>query len=234
MGYCWEGIPERAISSTNIIQVKVAILTASIGGIDEIKGIPKQTIDVDYYAYFDNNLPYPLPNLNNRLKSKYVKIQTHRFLPVYDAYIWVDGRVEIHANSFAETMIEQMGNNDVALFGHTERRTVDDEMQFIQTQIAEGNQYVLSRYGNQDMKSEREFYQREGTSNAELFGCTIFARKNNTKVNDAFNEWWNRCIEFSYFDQTMFSHIATTRNLKIKTLIPYDFKKQFTVGRHVK
>lgn len=214
--------------------MKIAIITANIGNIDDIKGIPKQTIPVDYYCYFDNNLPYPLPNLNNRLKSKYVKIQTHRFLTGYDYYIWIDGRVEIHANSFAQTMIDQLGSHDVALFGHTERRTVDEEMGFIETQLKEGNKYVLSRYGNQGMKRERQFYVDQGTSNTELFACTIFARKNNPKVNAAFNEWWNRCIEFSYFDQTMFSHISLTGNLNIKTLIPYDFKKQFTVGRHIK
>lgn len=214
--------------------MKVAILTANIGGIDEVKGIPKQTIPVDYYCYFDNNLPYPLPNLNNRLKSKYVKIQTHRFLPEYDYYIWIDGRVEIKADTFVETILEQLGSNDVALFGHTERRTVDEEMRFILAQIGRGNQYILSRYGNQDIKSEQEFYHQQGTSNAELFACTLFARRNNDKVNDAFNEWWNRCIEFSYFDQAMFSHVAVTKGLKVKTLIPYDFKKQFITGQHIK
>lgn len=214
--------------------MKVAIITANIGNFDQIKGIPRQTINVDYYCYFDNNLPYPLPNLNDRLKSKYVKIQTHRFLPGYDAYIWIDGRVEITANVFCEEMIKSLGESDVAMFDHPERSTVNEEMGFMQEQMRNGNHYLLSRYGNQDIKSEGDFYQKEGVGEYPLFACTIFARRNNDKINAAFNEWWMRCIEFSYFDQTMFTYAWVKHNLEMRTLYREDFKKQFVLNRHLK
>lgn len=214
--------------------MKIALITANIGNFDQIKGIPRQTIDVDYYCYFDNNLPFPLPNLNNRLKSKYVKIQTHRFLPNYDAYIWIDGRVEITADVFCEEMIKGLGDNDVAIFDHPERSTVNEEMGYMQEQFRLGNHYLLSRYGNQDMKAEDIFYQREGMGKYPLFACTIFARKNNEKVNAAFNEWWRRCIEFSYFDQTMFTYAGYKHELTVNTLDRKDFKNQFILNRHLK
>lgn len=212
--------------------MKVAILTASIGNFDEIKGIPRQTIDVDYYAYFDNNLPYPLPNLNNRLKSKYVKIQTHRFLPGYDAYIWIDGRVEITADVFCEEIIKGLEDNDVAIFRHPERETIAEEYEYMQEQMRKGNSYLSSRYGNQDIETEYSFIKSEGVEDFTLYACTIFARRNTIKVNVAFTEWWKRCIEFSYFDQTMFSYAC--KDLKIKQLDRNEFRNQFTLNRHLK
>lgn len=214
--------------------MKVAIVTANIGAIDEIKGIPRQTIPVDYYCYFDNNLPFPLPNLNNRLKSKYVKIQTHRFLEQYDAYIWIDGRVEITADVFCEEIIKQLGDDDVAIFPHPERKSVWGEHHHIAGSMREGNDYLISRYGDQAMQYEYDFYKHENVLDQPLYACTIFARKNNQKTNEAFNEWWRRCIEFSYFDQTMFSYVAMKENLNVKTLDRKEFKNQFVLNKHLK
>lgn len=211
--------------------MKISILTASIGGIDEIKGIPRQTIPTEYRPYFDNNLPFPLPNLNNRLKSKYVKIQSHRFLDSH-IFIWVDGRVEITADVFTEEIVKHLGDNDVAIFRHPERETAYNEIDFMIDKITEGNNYLLSRYGNQALEEERDFYFNYLSARSPLYACTVFARKNNPQTNEAFNEWWRRCIEFSYFDQTMFSYAC--KDLKIKELDRKDFKNQFKIGNHVK
>lgn len=213
--------------------MKVAILTASIGGIDEIKGIPKQSIDVDYYPYFDNNLPFPLPNLNDRMKSKYLKIQTHRFLSGYDAYIWIDGRVEITADVFCEQMINHLGESDVGIFPHTERAMVYREYEFILDQIKQGNPYLTTRYANQAIDNEYQWVKDEMMDKGLLNSCNVFIRRNSPAVNAAFNEWWARCIEFSNFDQCMFS--CTVRYLsRVKELKREDFKNQFIINRHAK
>lgn len=206
-----------------------AILTASIGNFDEIKGIPEQSIPVEYFPYFDNNLPFPLPNLNNRLKSKYVKIQSHRFLN-YDYFIWVDGRVEIHADTFAEEMIKALGDGDVGIFKHKERETIFDELDFINNEIATGNKYLVPRYANQCMKAEYDFL-RSNCIDPTLYACTVFIRRNTPKINEAFNEWWRRCIEFSYFDQAMFSYAMQDLNV-VKFDRDY-FNRMFEIGRHL-
>lgn len=211
--------------------MKVALVSANIGQFDEIHGLPRQTIPVDCYYYFDNNLPFPLPNLNNRLKSKYIKIQTHRFLPGYDAYIWIDGRVKVTADVFCEEMIKGLEESDVAIFPHPERTRLSQEYTHIEEQMKAGNQYLLSRYGNQQLEAERN--SLEDYLHLDLYACTIFARKNETTVNQAFNEWWSKCIEYSYFDQTMFSYAAVKWRLKVKPLDPSDFKNQFEFTKHI-
>lgn len=214
--------------------MKIAIITANLGGIDPIYGIPKQTVDVDFRYYTDASLPYPLPNLNKRLQSKYLKLQTHRFLPGYDAYIWIDGRVLIESNNCVELLQEELKENDVAIFRHLERSNVFDEMDFIVDMMNKGNHYLLSRYGNQQMEMETEFYQTERLpKDFPLYATYVFARINNEKVNTAFDEWWRRTIEYSHFDQAMFSYVAWKHELKIKELSWQDYRKVIHVTKHM-
>lgn len=207
--------------------IKIAILTANIGGIDNVFGMPEQSIPSDFFHFHDGNLPYPLPNLNDRLKSKYVKIQTHRFLPDYDLYIWIDGRVEILSKDFVKEMLCRLGIkdedysecNDIAIFKHQERSTVYQEMEFILSKIKKGNKYLVSRYANQNLQEELDFYKKEGLpEDFQLFGCGVFARWNSPHVNAMFDEWWLRSIEFSYFDQAMFSYAAWKHVININAL----------------
>lgn len=213
--------------------MRIAILTANIGAIDEIKGIPRQTIPVDYFCYYDNNLPFPLPNLGDRLRSKYVKIQTHRFLHDYDYFIWIDGRVEISADIFAEEMIRGLGDSDVGIFKHPERQTIGQEYEFILSQLKAGNPYLVSRYGYQAMEKEYEYAKGIRIDNSRLYSCNVFVRKNTPETKQAFNEWWDKCIEFSNFDQCLFS--CTVPYLcSVVELDRKEFRNQFTIGRHLK
>lgn len=199
--------------------LKIAVMTANIGGIDPTFGIPKQNIEVDYFCYYENNLPFPLPNLNNRLKSKYVKTQAHRFLPGYDAYIWIDGRVKVNGNNFAEEFIRQLENYHLVVYKHRERKNVYEEIEYIINQMNRGNKYLLERYGNQELVKEVLFYKEMGMPNDyPLFTGGFFARWNSDIINNCFDEWWRRILEFSLFDQTMFSFVTWQHNLKVNFL----------------
>jgi hypothetical protein len=215
-------------------KIKVAIITANVGSIDETRGIPLQNMETDFFCFCDNNLPYPLPNLNNRLKSRYPKMQAHRFLPGYDLYIWIDGRVEILSKDFSKEFLELATGFDVAMFDHWERKNVYEEMEYIIGQIKKGSPYLVPRYANQQMEAELKFYADEKLpKDFPLYACTIFSRWNNPKLNAAFDEWWRRCIEFSYFDQTMFSYVAHKHDLKINTRDINKYWKHLTLHRHI-
>lgn len=215
--------------------MRIALLTANIGGIDSLSGIRKQTKDFHYYPYFLNNLPYPLPNLNNRLKGKYVKIQSHRFLNHYDAYVWIDGRVEVIGESFIELMVKDLcDEKPVSIFKHKDRDNIYQEIEYIQSNIKLGNPYLTKRYANQNLESELEFYKNFGLKeDCQLYACTIFARLNNLKTNDAFDEWWRRILEFSLFDQTMFSYVKEKHKIKVNELDYSLFEDQFILNKHL-
>lgn len=217
-------LEKALIITTNKLYPKIAIISANIGGIDNEQSIVPQTIPFDYYYITENNLPFPLPNLDNRLKSKYCKIMTHKFLPEYDIYIWLDGRVNITSPLFVEKFISNLNEQDITIMKHEVRDNIYSEMEFIISLMKKGNPYLLDRYKNQQMEEELKFYIKEQVpENLPLFACGIFARLNNDKVNLIFNEWWNRILEFSYFDQTMFSYVAWKKDLDIHPLLWKDF-----------
>ena len=216
---------------------KIAIITANIGGVDPILGIPKQSVEADYFYYDETNLPFPLTNLSNRLKARYLKSQTHRFLPDYDMYIWLDGRVKVEGNNFAQSFLEQIEGRDLAIYKHFERDNVYQEMDYINNEMLKGSQYLLTRYANQQVMKEALFYKEKGLPNDfPLFMGGFFARRNNKKTNDCFDEWWRRIVEFSYSDQTMLSHVVWESGLDINIIIRDELRthKLFTIGKHDK
>lgn len=216
--------------------MKVAVITANIGNVDHCLGMPRQSVEVDYFYYTENTLPYPLSNLDNRLKARYLKSQSHRFLKDYDVHIWVDGRIKIEGNNFVQIFLEQLENHDIVLYNHFDRKTVYEEMEYIIEQMVNGSNYLLSRYGNQQLIKEALFYkEKDLPKEFPLFMGGFFARLNNEKVNRAFDEWWLRQIEFSYSDQTMLSYICWENKIKINQIDFDELRthKLFTIGKHI-
>lgn len=214
--------------------MKIAVLTANIGSIDGIQGIPRQSVDCDFCYYNDHNLPFPLPNLDNRLKSKYIKIQTHKFLSGYDVIIWVDGRVKIISKTFVQEFVLGLEDHDMVMFKHPARDSVLDEMTYIIDNMNKGNHYLLSRYGDQQMNKELDFYISEQMpKEAPLYACTVFARKVDERMNEVFNHWWEKCIQFSNFDQSVFAYLAWKNNLKIQALEMEKWVKQLRINKHL-
>lgn len=196
--------------------MKIALITCSIGGIDEVKKPCEQNTKYDYYCYDETNLPFPLPNLNDRLKAKYIKTQMHRFLPHYDVFIYVDGRVEIIKETFIEEFVAKLQGKDIVLVDHQERKSVFEELNYILEHIKKGNHYLCSRYEDQQMEKELAFYEEneKDLENVTLYGGGFFARWNSKEVNEAMDEWWRRTIEFSCFDQAMLAYVVGKYNLE--------------------
>lgn len=215
--------------------MRIAIITASVGGIDEVVKPVEQNTKYDYYLFTEYNLPFPLPNLDNRLKSKYIKAQLHRFLPEYDIYIWIDGRIKVVSDTFVEHFVQQLQNQDVVVVNHNERKNVFEEIEYILDFIKKGNHYLCSRYENQQLEKELEFYNENNVhlKNVALYAGGIWARWNNKKINSCFDEWWRRILEFSYFDQTMLAYVLGESKLKLKALDWNDVFEDFVIlGKH--
>lgn len=201
-----------------------ALISANIGYIDPIHPVPDQSIGVEHHYYVHYNLPFPLPNLNNRLKGKYIKIETHRFLDP-EIFCWIDGSIEILSPNYVQTQIELLGDADVLVCIHPARPSPIAELQFILDEIAlkgEGphSPYLTKRYANEPIKEELKFledYQGKIGQELPLYAGGIFTRRNSEKVNLAFDEWFLLCLEFANFDQCMFSYIIHKHGLKVAT-----------------
>jgi hypothetical protein len=141
---------------------------------------------------------------------------THRFLPQYDAYVWVDARIAIVDARFVVRMVANLKQCEVAISRHHQRRNAYDEIDFIVARMAAGDQYLLERYRSEPWDQERAYYEREGLPvEMPLYACCAFARRNEARVNGIFEDWWLRSLEFTLFDQAMFSFVAWKHQLKV-------------------
>ena len=202
--------------------MKVAIVSANFGGIDNVLPIPDQTFPFDRKVYTEENSPFPLPNLDNRTKARYIKEKMHRFIPEYDVFIWLDGRVQVTSKLFVENFLQKLNGHDMVCTLHSERKDIYSEMEFILWTMNKGNHYLISRYGHQSIRKEFDFYTANKMPKTfPLFSSGMWARWNNEKCNDMCDEWFMRNIEYSNFDQTMLSFVAWKHNMKIAT-IPYE------------
>lgn len=217
--------------------MKIAVVTANVGKMDPIYGMGRQTMPATFHYYNENNLPFPLTNLNSRLRAKYIKMQMHRFLPDYEAYIWVDGRIKIEGLNFIEHFVDELSNKEMALFKHRERSNVYEEFDYIINEMMEGNEYLLSRYGNQQLVKELLYLKEQGLPNDfPLFMGGFHIRRNSLHANNFFDEWWRKSIEFSVFDQGMLSLCLWKSSLDINAMTWDEIRtfKFLNITSHVK
>lgn len=185
--------------------MKIAVVTAIFGGVDTTKPFPEQSVPCDYYCFTEEYSPVPLPNLPDRLKAKYFKLQMHRVLPRYDAYVWIDGNIEVTSPDFVRAMTE--GLSGIRIQRHHERQTIGEEIDFI---LASENPYLTARYGKQPLQQEYEYYLSKGMpEDAPLYSCNIFSIESGKYTKKFLNEWWSLVCAWSWFDQSAFSYLAS-------------------------
>lgn len=202
--------------------MKIAVISANIGGIDEVLPIPKQTVEFDRIVYDENNLPFMLPLLDNRTKSRYLKTMPHRYLQGYDIYIWLDGRVQVTSDKFIERIISALTNTDFFCTLHPQRNNCYDELEFILHEMNKGNNYLIERYGKQNIRRELDLLKQINfPKNFPLFASGIFARWNEISTNLTCADWFFKCLEYTNFDQVMFSLQLWANDCKFN-IMPYE------------
>ncbi len=184
--------------------MKIAVVTAIFGDMESPKPFAAQSVECDRYVFTPENSPFPLPNLPPRLQAKYFKLQTHRVLPSYDAYVWIDGNIEIKHPDFVKAMTENL--QGIRIQKHHERATIGEEIAHI---LASDNPYLTARYGNQPLREEYEYYLSNGMpETAPLYSCNLFSWANINSRYLLLDEWWKLVLQWSWFDQSAFSYLA--------------------------
>lgn len=194
--------------------MKIAVVTAIFGDMETPKPFAAQSVGCDRYVFTPENSPFPLPNLPPRLQAKYFKLQAHCVLHHYDAYIWVDGNIEIKHPDFAKVMTDDI--EGIRIQQHHERATIGEEIAHI---LASDNPYVTTRYGNQPLRDEYEYYLSKGMSaDAPLYSCNLFSYSSRAEVCMLFEDWWHLVLRWSWFDQSAFSFLAEQYSGMVQTV----------------
>lgn len=183
--------------------MRIAVITAIYGDHDQPKPFPPQSVECDYYCFLPGS-DAPMPNLPPRLQAKFIKLQPWRFVGDYDAFVWVDGNIEVTSPDFVKAMTEDLYG--IRIQRHHERQTIGQEIEFI---LNSDNAYLTTRYGAQPLAAEYAHYLCEGMPDtADLYACNIFAWYSRAETVEFFNDWWALCLLWSWFDQSAFSYLA--------------------------
>lgn len=207
--------------------MKIALITATVGGFDTIKEMPKQTVDFELIRLTDNDLIEIKGDA--RHKAKFPKMQGHLFTDA-DVIIWIDGSVQIVSNNFVEYMMECLKWHDVVIGKHNLRDCAFDECNYVIDEINKGNEYLSKRYTIAEMNYIIEQLKAfQMPYNSGLYACGIFARRNNEKVNRLFNLWWvneklNKTLDQPYFAYLAYKYLNVNK-IEWNTLLDNQYFK---------
>lgn len=195
--------------------MKIALVTAVIGGIDEIKEIPEQTLKFDRFLFTE---PFKgTEHLSTRNQALYYKTQIHT-LGDYDYYLWIDGKVQVTSNDFIEQCLAAL-KDDIAILKHHERSCIYQEVDHIEHCIKKGNEYLKVRYAHRPLRKQADVYKSCGyPTNNGLNDCCIFVVRGQA-MSKVFNDWWYECSCFDWFDQISIQFLCWHNHKKINSII---------------
>jgi hypothetical protein len=195
------------------------LLTANIGGIDEQKLIPEQSVPHESLYFTESPV-----EANNRIKALYYKTQPHKVTDS-DIVIWVDAKIQILSSDFVQQCLDALGGNPIAILKHHERDCIYKEVDHIEHCIKKGNQYLSTRYANRPIRAEVEYYRSKGyPANNGLNDCCIIAYRPKA-IEEILYYWWQLCQEDA-FDQIAIQYLCWLAGIKIQPIIfkPDSFK----------
>lgn len=216
---------------------RIAILTANLGSFDK-KDVdpPFQVLPAGFtYAFHrfnDGNFP-PITGLSPRFQYRIPKLFGWEMFPGYDYYFWLDGSMSLTDGNSLEWFLKRIvANNDMVLFKHPWRNTIQEEAQHIEEKLAEGNKYLLSRYLNGLHKEQvKECLSDPNFKDDKLYASTVFMYKNGRKMREAMKAWWYYQSRYYTVDQLALPYIVKKHYLKIHEIGDNIFKiPQLTIS----
>jgi hypothetical protein len=143
--------------------------------------------------------------MHPRLRGKIPKMLQWQASPNYDYYVWIDSSFSIIKDDAIEWLIQQCSDFDMCVFKHSDRKTIRDELSFMQTAMVKGSQYLKSRYDGELMQEQVLSYLEDSSFiDCNLFECGIFIYKKSL-VNDVdhnvLKEWFHQNCIWSVQDQ---------------------------------
>jgi len=158
--------------------MKVAVISANLGGYDVPREWPAQVTDhqVTYVRLHDENFPPRPLAMTSRLQCGIPKWFGVDFVPKdTDVIIWIDASC-VPTRIAVEWFLGKLDTADIVVFAHPDRKTVREEFEFIAERMKRpGERYLTSRYKGEWL---RAMYDRIGimaASKLRLFASTAFA-----------------------------------------------------------
>lgn len=190
---------------------KIAVYTTIFGAYDDLKPVPKQIMQADYFCITDNaaritqdggadkerweiiQVNTPRSDLHPRMRAKFFKAfpwEVEQLLG-YEAVIFFDGSVQVNSPDFIEYCVSNL-KSDFLLFRHPHRKCIYDEATHSRTMV---------KYETEDMENQVEYYRKFHPANFGLWACTVMVRKPTERIKALMMSWFHENIKFTWQDQ---------------------------------
>jgi hypothetical protein len=212
--------------------MNIAVLSCILGNFDTPVDPVPQNIPVTFHRWSDENFP-PITGLSPRFQYRIPKLFGWQMLPGYDYYIWLDGTFSFAREDCAQWFIDQLGDADIAFFGHPDRHSIKEEVEHIDDYLnrragtKRGQDYLIDRYKNGLHKEQYAEIQKYAYADNRLYASTSFIYKNNAQTRRFLEEWWAQQSRFYTCDQVVLPFLLDSYSLKVKTFNEHIYKTKY-------
>lgn len=200
------------------------VSSANFGGFEQPIENAEQTVPVDSFRFTDENFPPRYMSMTPRMQAKIPKMFTWQLIPGYDIYIWVDSSITFPHPTTVQYLLEQLGDDDIAFFRHPQRRSIQDECNFLKRKLNQEYHYIVKRYSNEPLddimdvvKSDKDFVDNL------LISAGIFIYRNKPEVHKLMKDWWHYVTRYHINDQLSLPYVISKSKCKVK-IIDQDYR----------
>jgi len=201
--------------------MNVAVISANLGGFDKQIDPVEQSVPFDFYRFTDENFKWRNRAMTSRLQARIVKCFGWQMVPEHRVYLWVDSSCQLSHKDSVKWFLEQLGENDVAVFKHPNRNTIQEEADYLKKRLRNHCPYITPRYENEFIDEQMAEINKP---NLPLYASTAFIYRNTHDVKKMLKEWWYHISRYHTIDQLSFSHCLQQAPLKVKE-IPESYLK---------
>jgi len=188
--------------------MKIALLTANLGGFDKTTPHVKQNIEYDFFRFTDENFPPRHCSMTPRLQARIPKMFGWEMKPDYDIYVWLDSSCILALPDSLEWLIKQLGDSDILVFKHPNRNSIQEEADYIQKRLDMKCPYIIPRYENELIEEQLAVIKQDKDYKDEnLYASTCVVYKNNEKVQNMMKDWFLHTTRYHSVDQLSFPFV---------------------------
>lgn len=195
---------------------KIAVISASLGGLEKIAEHVPQSMSYDNFVFTDENFPPRFNAMTPRLQAKIPKMFGWQMAPNYDYYLWIDSTLSLSNPDSLKYFFDNCRDYDVVVLNHPTHPNVRQEARYTNKGIKQQARYMVARYKNELLREEMEEIgaDKNFVDDFLVIGG-VFMYKNTPEVQKMLKEWWYHVSRYIVQDQISFAYVLKKSGLRI-------------------
>jgi hypothetical protein len=195
--------------------VTVAVISASVDWKPIEAPMPQAGVEMAFYPFTNENLPPRPCALHPRMVAKVPKVFGWQMVPQADAYVWLDASLTFRHEGVVAWFVEQLQEDDAALFTHPFRQTARQEADYLEQRMMRSHRLMV-RYRYEWIDAQMRAI--EGEPDDRLFAAGAFVYRSTTRWQTAMHAWWEHMTRYCINDQLSLPYVLATNAVPVRTI----------------